>query len=99
MCLFGDRPFFLEDCVIGAYRSQNGIALTEGEPVFNPIWQAKDGCGVGFSKLMQLLQLTDLKLMLKYGLSPIASYVLFVTCQLSYLLFQFEGCNTTSMFT
>ena len=47
--------FFLT--VIGAYRSQNGIALTEGEFVSNLIWQAKGGCGVGFSRVMQLFNL------------------------------------------
>ena len=33
--LFGDRAFFLEDGVIGAYSARNGIPLTKDESIFN----------------------------------------------------------------
>ena len=98
--LFGDRAFFLDDGVIRTYRSLNGIALTEDESLFN-VYMAKQRIVVewGFGKVMQTFQFTNLKLMMKYGLSPIASYyfvsVLLTNCHTSY--FKFKGCNMISM--
>ena len=83
----GDR-IFPKDCMIGAHHSQNGIALTEDESVFNA-YMAKQRMAMewGFGKVMQLFQFTNLKLM-KYGLSPIAPYyfvsVLLTNCHTCY---------------
>jgi hypothetical protein len=48
------EPFFLEEGVIGAYRSRNGIALIEDESVFN-VYMAKQRMAVdwGFGEMMQ----------------------------------------------
>jgi hypothetical protein len=87
--LFGDRAFYLEEGVIGAFRSRNGVALTEDEAVFNA-YMAKQRMAVewGFGKVMQLFQFTNLKLMMKFGLSPIAPYyivsVLLTNCHTCY---------------
>ena len=87
--LFGDRAFFLEEGVIGAYCRANGIPLTEDESIFNA-YMAKQRMAVewGFGKVMQLFQFTNLKLNMKYGLSPLASYyfasVLLTNCHTCY---------------
>ena len=62
----------------------------------------------GFGKVMQLFQFTNLKLMLKYGLSPIASYyfvsVLLTNCHTCYfgskaaILFQCSPPNVREYF-
>jgi len=87
--LFGDRAFFLEEGVIGAYRRERGIPLTEDESVFNT-YMAKQRMAVewGFGKVMQLFQFTNLKLNMKYGLSPLACYyfvsVILTNCHTCY---------------
>ena len=34
--LYGDKAFYLEDGIIGAYRQEQGIELTQEESIFNP---------------------------------------------------------------
>ncbi|RPA97587.1 hypothetical protein L873DRAFT_1918868 [Choiromyces venosus 120613-1] len=77
MYLYGDRAFYLEDGVIGAYRQHNGIELTLEESIFNA-YMAKQRMAIewGFGKVIQLFQLTNLKQNMKYGLSPISCYYL-----------------------
>ena len=87
--LFGDRAFYLEEGVIGAFQGRNGVALTEDESVFNA-YMAKQRMAVewGFGKVMQLFQFSNVKLMMKFGLSPIAPYyivsVLLTNCHTCY---------------
>jgi hypothetical protein len=73
--LYGDAAFYLEDGVIGAYRRRRGIPLSEEESVFNA-YMAKQRMAVewGFGKITQYFQFCNLKVNLKYGLSPIAPY-------------------------
>ena len=96
--LYGNKAFYLEDGIIGAYRQEHGIELTQEESIFNA-YMAKQRMAVewGFGKVMQLFQFTNLKSNMKYGLPPISCYylvsVLLTNCHTCYY-----GSKTSTTF-
>jgi hypothetical protein len=87
--VFGDKGFFLEECVIGAFRAAAGSELSEEEEIFNA-YMAKERMAVewGFEKVASLFSFNRLPVSFKYGLSPIATYyitsVLLTNCHTCY---------------
>jgi hypothetical protein len=87
--VFGDKGFYLEECVIGAFRAAAGSELSEEEEIFNA-YMAKERMAVewGFEKVTSLFGFNRLPVSFKYGLSPIATYyitsVLLTNCHTCY---------------
>jgi hypothetical protein len=96
--VFGDKGFFMEEGIIGSYRRNAGIPLTIEELRFNS-YMAKQRIAVewGFAKIMQLFQFCNLRINLKYGLSPICPYY-FTSALLTNCYTCYFGSQTTQAF-
>lgn len=87
--VYGDKAFYLEEGVIGAYRARRNIGLSAAESIFNS-YMAKQRMAVewGFGKVTQYFEFTNLRKNLKIGLSPAAAYyftsVLLMNCHTCY---------------
>jgi len=90
--LYGDKAFYLEPGVIGAFRAGRNTPLKVEESVFNA-YTAKRRISVEW-RFGKITQYFHLKLFMKLSLSPISSYffvpVLFN--KLSYLLLFCKNC-------
>jgi len=73
--VYGDKAFYLEQGVIGAYRAQRHVGLTTEELVFNT-YMAKQRMSVewGFGKITQYFEFNNLRKNMKIGLSPAGAY-------------------------
>lgn len=87
--IYGDKAFYLEEDVIGAYRAKRNVSLSAAESIFNA-YMAKQRMAVewGFGKVTQYFEFTNLRKNLKIGLSPTAAYyftsVLLMNCHTCY---------------
>jgi hypothetical protein len=96
--VFGDKGFFMEEGIIAAYRRNAGIPLSMDELRFNA-YMARQRIAVewGFGKVMQLFRFCDLKINMKYGLSPISPYY-FTSAVLANCHTCYYGSQTTKTF-
>lgn len=87
--VYGDKAFYLEQGVIGAYRAQRNVGLTTDEAVFNA-YMAKQRMSVewGFGKITQYFEFNNIRKNMKIGLSPVGAYfftsVLLTNCHTCY---------------
>jgi hypothetical protein len=87
--VYGDKGFYLEECVIGAFRASASAELSEDQEIFNE-YMTRERMAVewGFEKVTSLFSFNKLPVNFKYGLSPIASYyftsVLLTNCHTCY---------------
>jgi hypothetical protein len=87
--VYGDKAFYMEQGVIGAYRARRNRPINRDESIYNA-YMAKQWMPIewGFGKVMQYFAFCGYKMAMKVGLSPVNVYyvssVLLANCHTYY---------------